>query len=35
MPLLMEKTFFDQPAKNNKITYNTLEKLLLIKEMTN
>ena len=28
------ENFFDQPIKNNKVTYETLEKLLLVKEMT-
>ena len=27
------KTFFDKPIKNNKITYETLEKWPLVKEM--
>ena len=27
------KNFFDQPVKNDKITYKILEKLLLVKEM--
>ena len=30
----MEKIFFDQPVKNIKVTYEILEKLLLVKEMT-
>ena len=29
----MEKTFFDQPIKNNKVTYEKLEKLRLVKKM--
>ena len=28
------ENFFDQPIKNNKVTYETLEKLLQVKEMT-
>ena len=27
------KNFFDQPVKNSKITYENIEKLLLVKEM--
>ena len=27
------KSFFDQPVKNNKVTYEILETLLLVKEM--
>ena len=27
------KFFFDQPVKNSKITYENIEKLLLVKEM--
>ena len=27
------KKFFDQPVKNSKITYENIEKLLLVKEM--
>ena len=27
------KIFFDQPVKNSKITYENIEKLLLVKEM--
>ena len=27
------KNFFDQPVKNNKVTYEILETLLLVKEM--
>ena len=29
----MEKTFFDQPVKNDKKTYDNIRKLLLVKEM--
>ena len=29
----MEKNFFDRPIKNDKITYENIEKFLLVKEM--
>ena len=28
------KNFFDQPVKNDKVTYENIEKILLVKEMT-
>ena len=28
------KNFFDQPVKNDKVTYENIEKLLLVKEIT-